>query len=66
MKPPPKPLTLLRIVAPRAVGGALVLGAWLVEIAPYFSKAMRRARPQTIAQVRDFAAGEGWEVEVVP
>lgn len=58
--------TLLRIVAPRAVGGALFLGPWLVEAAPYFRKAMRRDRPQTLEQVREFAEGEGWETEVVP
>ncbi len=60
------PSTLLRIVAPRAVGGALFLGVWLVEIAPYFRKAMRRDRPQTLAQVREFADRAGWETEVVP
>lgn len=58
--------TLLRIVAPRAVGGALFLGVWLVEVCPYFRKAMRRDRPQTLAQVREFANRAGWETEVVP
>lgn len=59
-------MTLLRIVAPRAVGGALFLGVWLVEVAPYFRKAMRAARPKTIGEVQAFAARAGWETEVVP
>jgi hypothetical protein len=66
MTSPRNVLLLLRIVAPRAVGGAIFLGPWLAEIAPYFGKAMRSERPRTLNAVLDFARRAGWQTEVVP